>query len=165
MKHFRALITMAVLSLFMQTPVTLDSRDERLLPQEQRGREIYFGIEASSNSPIKALYGSPPAELPAILMGCVNCHGEGGKGNPKAEIPSRNITWDALTKPYSPTDSRGRARPAYTEQLLVRAVCMGIDPAGNDLHVTMPRFQLSREDSKALIAYLKRLGEKSAKRP
>jgi Cytochrome c len=164
MKHLKTLIAMAVLCVFVQTPVSLYSQDDRLLPQEQRGKDIYFGIEGPSNPPIRALYGNPPAELPATLMGCVNCHGKVGKGNPEAELPSRDITWDVLTKPYSSTDSRGGTRPAYTEQLLVRAVCMGIDPAGNELHVTMPRFQLSREDMRALIAYLKRLDEKPARK-
>jgi Cytochrome c len=164
-KHFSLLIAIAVLSVFLQTPVTLKPQPDRLLPQEQRGKEIYFGDEASSGPPMKALYGNPPAELPASMMGCANCHGESGEGNPEAKVASRIITWAALTKPYSPVGPTGRARPAYTEQLLVRAVCMGIDPAGNYLHVTMPRFQMSREDSKALIAYPKRLGEKSEKTP
>ena len=164
MKYFWLLFGMVMLSVFMQRPVTLDSQDDNLSPQEQRGKEIYFGLESSSSPPIKALYGNPPAELPATLMGCVNCHGKAGKGIPGDELAAKDITWDALTKRY-PADSRSGARPAYTEQLLVRAVCMGIDPAGTELQVTMPRFQISREDMKALIAYLKRLGDKPAKKP
>jgi ABC-type branched-subunit amino acid transport system substrate-binding protein len=35
---------------------------------------------------------------------------------------------------------------------------MGLDPAGNKLQASMPRFRLSREDTEALIAYIKKLG-------
>jgi ABC-type branched-subunit amino acid transport system substrate-binding protein len=34
---------------------------------------------------------------------------------------------------------------------------MGMDPAGNRLHVAMPRFKMTREDMSSLISYLKRL--------
>jgi hypothetical protein len=156
MRFISALIVMTVLYLSVQTTAPLKSQDDRLSPQEQRGKEIYFG-EESSKTPIKAIYGSPPVDLPATLAGCVSCHGRDGRGKPESEVPPKDITWDVLMRASSP-DSQGKVRPAYTERLLVRAVCMGIDPGGNELQVTMPRFQLSREDMSALSAYLKRLG-------
>jgi ABC-type branched-subunit amino acid transport system substrate-binding protein len=36
---------------------------------------------------------------------------------------------------------------------------MGADPAGNALHVAMPRYRMAREDMQDLVAYLHQLGE------
>ncbi len=158
MKRFTALIAISVISVFAQTPGKTRPQTDLLTSQEHRGKEIYFGIAASSGTPIKALIGDPPTETPGTLMACASCHGEDGKGKPEGGVVPSDITWEALTKPYGVTHSSGRTHPLYTEKLLVRAVSMGIDPAGNKLHVAMPRFQMSREDINALIAYLKRLG-------
>ena len=164
MKCLVALIGLAVVSVFAQAPRATDAQADRLARQEQRGREIYFGLEAPAAPRITARSGNPPTEVPGTLLACVNCHGKDGKGNPEAAIMPASITWATLTKPYDSPHADGRTRPAYTERLLVRAVCMGLDPAGNELHVTMPRFQMSREDMNALLAYLKRLGAESAPR-
>lgn len=155
--HLSALIAIAIISIFAPSPGKTFSQTDHLSLQEQRGKEIYFGIEAPSSPSIKALVGDPPTIVQGSLMACANCHGADGQGKPEGGVVPSNITWEALTKPYSVTSS-GRTRPGYTERLLVSAVCMGVDPAGNKLHVAMPRFQMSREDIKALIAYLKRLG-------
>jgi ABC-type branched-subunit amino acid transport system substrate-binding protein len=142
-----------------QTPWKTSSQTDRLSPQEQRGKEIYFGIEASSpGPPIKALIGDPPTIVQGNLMACANCHGEDGKGKPEGGVFPSNITWEALSKPYTVTHPSGRTHPGYTERRVVSAVGLGIDPAGNKLHAAMPRFQMSREDINALLAFLKRLG-------
>jgi len=129
---------------------------DTLSGSEQRGKNVYLGIGVAESG-IKARVGSPPAAAPAVLLACVNCHGRDGKGKPEGRIVPSDITWDALTKPYGVTHPSGRTHPPYTERLLVRAICMGLDPAGNELHPTMPRFQMSREDVGALIGYLKKL--------
>jgi ABC-type branched-subunit amino acid transport system substrate-binding protein len=123
---------------------------------EQRGKEIYLGTATASA--VKARIGVPPVDAPATLLACVNCHGRDGTGKPEGSVVPSDITWEALTKPYGVTHASGRTHRPYTERLLVRAICLGIDPAGHELHPTMPRFQMSREDADALIGYLKRLG-------
>lgn len=160
MRRFTALIAIAVIGVFAQAPGKTRPQTDSLSLKEQRGREIYFGI-AASFPPIKALIGDPPTEAPGTLMACANCHGEDGKGKPEGGVVPSDITWEALTKPYGATHPSGRTHPPYTERLLVRAVSMGIDPAGNKLHVVMPRFLMSHEDINALIAYLKRPGRES----
>jgi ABC-type branched-subunit amino acid transport system substrate-binding protein len=137
--------------------VTNGAASQRLSAQEQRGKDIYLGVGTASESPIKASVGVPPSEAPAMLLACVNCHGRDGKGKPEGRIVPPDITWEALTKPYGVTHPDGRTHQPYTERLLVRAVCMGFDPAGHQLNAAMPRFQISREDINALILYLKRL--------
>lgn len=159
MRRLAAFLGIAIISVFAQTPGKTFSQTDRLSSQEQRGKEIYFGTPASSDPPIKALIGDPPVKVQGTLMACANCHGEDGKGKPEGGVVPSDITWEALTKPYAVSHSSGRTHPGYTERMLVSAVCMGIDPAGNKLHVAMPRFQMSREDINALIAYLKRLGK------
>ncbi|MFY9608550.1 MAG: ABC transporter substrate-binding protein [Blastocatellia bacterium] len=161
MRRFTALIAISVVTIFAQAPGKPRPQTGPLSLQEHRGKEIYFGVPPSSGPPIKAVIGDPPTETSGALMACANCHGEDGKGKPEGGVVPSDITWEALTKPYGVTHSSGRTHPLYTEKLLVRAVCMGIDPAGNKLHVAMPRFQMSREDIHALIAYLKRLGGES----
>lgn len=158
MRRFTAFIAIALVGVFAQAPGKSRPQSDRLSSQEQRGKEIYFGIASSSGPPIKALIGDPPTETPGTLMACANCHGEDGKGKPEGGVVPSDITWEALTKPYGVTHSSGRTHPPYTEKLLVKAVCMGFDPAGNKLHAAMPRFQMSREEINALTAYLKRLG-------
>ena len=100
---------------------------------------------------VKARIGVPPVDAPATLLACVNCHGRDGTGKPEGSVVPSDITWEALTKPYGVTHASGRTHQPYTERLLVRAICLGIDPAGHELHPTMPRFQMSREDADALI--------------
>ncbi len=68
-----------------------------------------------------------------------------------------DLTWPTLTRP-SGDASNGRRRGPYTEALLRQAITRGVDPANNALHVTMPRYRLTRDDSADLIAYLRRLG-------
>lgn len=157
MRHLLAFLAIAIIIVIAQTPGETRSQTDRLSSQEQRGKEIYFGIGTSPGPPIKALIGEPPTVVEGRLMACVNCHGEDGKGKPEGGVIPSDITWEALTKPYA-VRSSSRTHPGYNERSVVNAVCMGFDPAGNKLHVAMPRFQMSREDMSALIAYMKRLG-------
>ena len=72
-------------------------------------------------------------------------------------IPS-NITWDILSKPYPVKRADGRELPSYDERSLKRAFTMGIDPGGNELDLSMPRYRMPHEAAAALVAYLKILG-------
>lgn len=131
--------------------------DDPLTPQERRGKDIYFGTTREQPSTITARVGDPPTEVPAAVMACVNCHGADGRGSREGAVAASDITWDALTKPYGVTHPGGRTHPPYTERLLLRAIGMGIDPAGQRLHPAMPRFQMSHADAAALARYLKAL--------
>jgi ABC-type branched-subunit amino acid transport system substrate-binding protein len=133
--------------------------DETLLsPEEERGKQIYLTGESPSGEPITALMGDSAVEVPASTLPCANCHGRDGKGNPEGGVTPTNLTWEALSKPYGVRHETGREHPPYTEQLLKRAIAMGFDPAGNELHAAMPRYRMSIEDMEALVSYLRILG-------
>jgi ABC-type branched-subunit amino acid transport system substrate-binding protein len=129
-----------------------------LTPQELRGRQIYRAGTSPSGAEITAVLSDGAVQLPAASMTCMSCHGRDGRGRPEGGVSPSNLTWEALTKPYGVTHPSGRTHPPYTERLLKRAVTLGIDPAGNKLHVAMPRYRLSQADADDLVAYLKRLG-------
>ncbi len=48
-------------------------------------------------------------------------------------------------------------RPASTDATIKRAITQGVDPAGESLDWTMPRWQMSAQDLNDLLAYLKTL--------
>src|SRR4029079_278807 len=95
---------------------------------------------------------------PASSVPCGGCHGRDGKGRPEGGVAPTDLTWTALTKPYGITHPSGRKHPAYDVKLLKRAISLGLDPAGNALHVAMPRFRMSLKDMEDLVAYLQTLG-------
>ncbi len=100
-------------------------------------------------------------EVPATAVPCGGCHGRDGKGRPEGGVAPSDLTWTSLTKPYGATLPSGRKHPAYDVRLLKRAISLGIDPAGNPLHVAMPRFRMTLRDMEDLVAYLQQLGTKS----
>ena len=126
---------------------------------EEHGKHIYLRGTSPSGQGITALLGQTDTEVPASVLTCASCHGYDGRGKPEGGVVPSNITWEALTKPYGITRPSGRHHPPYTERLLRRAITVGIDPAGNQLHMAMPRFQMSHQDLADLITYLKQLGK------
>ena len=135
----------------------LVAQNQQLTPQEERGRQIFEHGTSASGKTIEALLAGS-TRMPASILPCANCHGYDGLGRPEGGVVPPNITWEALTKPYGLTHSDGRVHPPYTERLLRRAITMGIDPAGESLNTTMPRFQLTMADATDLISYIKKLG-------
>jgi ABC-type branched-subunit amino acid transport system substrate-binding protein len=143
--------------LVLLAPVLLQGASE-LTPEEQRGRQIYLEGTSPSGGEIVAVLGDSQIEIPASSVPCAGCHGLDGRGRPEGGVSPSDLRWGNLTRPYGVTHPSGRTHPAYDERQLKRAITMGIDPAGNALHVAMPRFRLSLQDMADLTAYLKRLG-------
>lgn len=126
---------------------------------QRRGKQIYLRGTSPSGREITASLGDAAEGLPASALACAGCHGADGLGKEEGGIVPPNITWSSLAKPYGHRHGDGREHPAFTEQSVVRAITMGIDPAGNRLGVSMPRYALSTQDAKDLVGYLKRLGK------
>jgi len=125
---------------------------------ERRGKQIYVTGESPSEEPVVALMGKNAIEVPASTLPCAGCHGRDGRGKPEGGVTPTDLTWESLTKPYGVRHESGRKHPPYTPSLLKRAIAMGVDPAGQELHTAMPRYRMSLEDMEALVAYMRKLG-------
>ncbi len=85
---------------------------------------------------------------------CANCHGADARGQTiqmmmsQVEVP--DIRWSTLIAP--PTDPGDKA---FDPDSFFLAVTQGLDPNGSSLEAPMPRWQLTRAQSDALIDYLK----------
>ncbi|MDF1532578.1 MAG: cytochrome c [Methanosarcinales archaeon] len=88
--------------------------------------------------------------------GCVDCHGVNGRGGVPVmmgvEIPP-DITYDALTGEHGEEEEH----PPYTNESIKTAIKDGLDPAGEPLDPTMPRWQMSDADLDDMVEYLKTL--------
>jgi len=133
----------------------LSSQERPLTPAERRGRAIYFRGETSSKREVTAMIGD--VDVPASTVNCAGCHGRRGEGKTEGGVTAGNLTWNNLIKSYGHTHPNGRKHGPFTESSFAMAVVRGVDPAGNNLVVAMPRYHLSIEDMNDLIAYIKRL--------
>ena len=127
----------------------------QLTPSERRGKEIYLRGESPSGKKITAILGD--FDVPASTMSCGGCHGLRGEGKTEGGVSAGNLTWPNLVKAYGHTHPSGRKHGAFNEKLFTRSLVAGLDPAGNELAVAMPRFEMSPEDMADLLAYLKRI--------
>ena len=96
---------------------------------------------------------------------CSACHRRSGYGMTEGPVVIRPITRDALfqTQPLTAANPRiehqlGQlAHPPYDDQTLARAIRSGVDVTGHALSDSMPRYGLSDDEIKPLLAYLKTL--------
>jgi mono/diheme cytochrome c family protein len=89
---------------------------------------------------------------------CVSCHGEDGRGDVPVmmgtEIPP-DIRYEHLIEEEH--EEGGEEHPPYTDETIKRAITQGLNPAGEPLDYTMPRFRMSEADLNDLLEYLKAL--------
>lgn len=131
------------------------SEDRPLTPAERRGRALFLRGESASKREIMAVVND--VEVPATTVTCAGCHGRRGEGKSEGGVTAGNLTWSNLIKPYGHTHPNGRKHGPFTESSFTNAVVRGVDPAGNNLVVAMPRYRMSIEDMNDLLAYIKRL--------
>jgi cytochrome c oxidase subunit 2 len=89
--------------------------------------------------------------------GCAACHGADGRGGAPVmmgtEIPG-DIRYHHLTEEEH---EEGEDHPPYTDELIKRAITLGLDSGGQPLDLTMPRWHMSDQDVNDVIAFLKTL--------
>jgi len=124
-----------------------------LSDEQRRGKRIY--LEGKGRKKINAILLEPGLKAPGAGFPCINCHLAGGTGQLEGGVQSSDITWFHLTKEFSGKRSSGRVHPAYDDESVATAITDGMDPAGNDLDPTHPRYEMEREDLEDLIAYMK----------
>ena len=135
--------------------LSVQSNERGLSAQERRGKAIYLRGESPSGKEIKAMVGD--MDLPASTVTCAGCHGLRGEGKTEGGVTAGNLTWSNLVKSYGHTHPTGRRHGPFDEKLFTRSLVQGLDPAGNEMAVAMPRFEMSAEDMADLVAYLKRI--------
>ncbi|HEV8187609.1 MAG TPA: ABC transporter substrate-binding protein [Pyrinomonadaceae bacterium] len=134
---------------------TTRSQKPALTDSERRGKEFYLRGTTPSGREIMARLND--LDVPASAFPCSGCHGIRGEGKSEGGVTAGDITWSNLIKPYGHTHPTGRKHGPFTESSVIRAVVNGVDPAGNDLLVAMPRYKVSPEEMADLLAYLKRI--------
>lgn len=142
------------------------SRDEILRQGERMYRE---GI-LPSGQPMQGLtQGDIPVD--GRMFSCATCHLRSGLGSLEGSVLTLPVNGAKLFQPLStaaeenladwetvPESFRaGHLRPAYTDATLARVLREGINPAGNKLNATMPRYKLDDADMAVLVEYLKNL--------
>ncbi|MBK9517185.1 MAG: ABC transporter substrate-binding protein [Anaeromyxobacter sp.] len=124
-----------------------------LTPLQVAGRSIYLTGRSPSGAGLTALMGTDPSPLPGSALPCAGCHGPDGRGRPEGGVVPPDITWSELIKPYGHVHPN-RRHPRFDARSIGRAITEGVDPAGQRLEGTMPRYALSRGDLTALLAWL-----------
>lgn len=122
-----------------------------------RGRLIYWEGQDGTSAEMQVLLGAEEIEAPATAFACVNCHAADGQGTTEGGVRPAPITWEALTGSRT-SALTGRPRPAYDTRALTRALRLGVNSAGERLHLAMPRYRLTDTQAADLIAFLKILG-------
>ena len=124
-------------------------------PADERGQYIYTEGKSRSNRVITAVLRRGEAPVPAAILPCGSCHGTDGRGAADySGVAPLNINWYALAQ-AGKHEHGARLHTAFDEQSIARAIIDGVDPDGNALDSTMPRYNMSDEDMADLIAYLK----------
>lgn len=122
------------------------------------GERIYYTGVSARTGPIPAQGG--PMWVGMRGGGCVACHGVRGLGGVPVMMGSAiptDIRYEILTKEEHREGDGTRKHPPYTDALIRRAVTQGLDPAGNPLDWTMPRWRMGEEDLADLLTYLRML--------
>ena len=151
----RRIFTICVVSILLAVSFAYAQNAGGLTDSERRGKAIYLHGESPSGRKITPMLGD--IDVPASTMTCAGCHGLRGEGKTEGGVTAGSLTWTSLVKSYGHTHPSGRKHPAFDEKLFTRSLVQGIDPAGNELAVAMPRYEMAPEDIADLIAYLKRI--------
>ena len=133
------------------------------------GEDMYLKGMLPSGKPMEAVV---QGDLPisGSMMTCAHCHMRSGLGSLEGNVLTHPTNGAKLYAPRtSAQDLPGSGmqrqmikfqRPAYTDELLARAMRSGVDPAGRVMIESMPRYQLDDRDMEVLVFYLKNLSSK-----
>lgn len=124
-------------------------------PQEQLrqlGQRWFNGA-----TPLQARMVGHAQDLPAAAAACINCHGAGASNERFAVALNR--TW--LTQPQT---RRGGPLSRYDATSFCRVLREGIDPAWVVVNQTMPRYEVTDLQCRALWTHLTQAGRPDARR-
>jgi len=134
-------------------PVTV--APEPLQGYASNGETIYFTSVNDQGQRIPFTGG--PTWLSMHGGGCASCHGPDGRGGAPVmmgtEIPP-DIRYHHLIEEEHEAEE---AHPPYTDETIKRAITEGVEPDGEPMDMTMPRWQMSERDLDDLLEFLKTL--------
>jgi len=120
------------------------------------GERIYYlGIDRDGN---RLKFTGGPHWLSTMGGSCVNCHGPDGRGGLPVMMGTHtpgDIRYSALISGKH-HEGEGEEMP-YTDEAIAKAVRLGIEPSGETLDRTMPRWKIQDQDMEDLLAFLKTL--------
>jgi mono/diheme cytochrome c family protein len=116
---------------------------------ESNGETIYYTGFNETGKRLPTSYG--PQWIYMHGGGCVNCHGVDGKGGVPVmmgyTVPA-DITYTSLTT---------EEEHPFTDEDIKIAIRDGLEPSGESLSPTMPRWQMSDKDLNDTLDYIKTL--------
>ena len=122
------------------------------------GERIYYlGIDSDGQ---RIRFRGGPHWLRMMGGSCVNCHGPNGKGGLPVMMGTHlpgDIRYSALVSGKHHGEEEGEGE-AYTDEDIRRAIREGVEPSGESMDRTMPRWNMSDVDLDDLLEYLKELG-------
>jgi mono/diheme cytochrome c family protein len=93
--------------------------------------------------------------------GCASCHGPDGRGGAPVmmgtEIPPDIRYHHLIEEEHEEEHEEEEAHPPYTDETIERAITEGVEPDGEPMDLTMPRWQMSERDLDDLLEFLKTL--------
>jgi len=134
------------------------------------GERMYRQGLLPSGEPMEAIVqGDIPVD--GTMFSCESCHLRSGAGSIEGTIITLPTSATELFKPFTkapeetfpdweevPAEVRTWVqRPAYDDASLARVLWTGVDPAGRELNLVMPRYDLSERDMGILVFYLRNL--------
>ena len=128
------------------------------------GRQIYLEGRLPDGQPLRGSRDGTLVSGPEVA--CVSCHRRSGLGTVEGNVGIPPITGRALFGGGEPVIVRMDRRfdpglsprhSPYDEAAIAAAVRGGRHPSGRAMNVLMPRFSLSDEQLRAVVAYLKTL--------
>ena len=123
---------------------------------QSNGERIYFTGMSQSRKPITYTGGN--MHLQMMGGGCSTCHGgdrDGSRMMPEFWIVAPPLTRTVLFGNHDEGDGHGD-HTSYDAESLRRAVSRGLEPSGEKMDPIMPRWSMSEEDWRDLLAYLTR---------
>ncbi|WP_240359366.1 ABC transporter substrate-binding protein [Pyxidicoccus trucidator] len=127
----------------------------------KRGRSLFQRGQSVRGEPLMGFLAPERVELSGEVAACARCHGPAGRGSREGGVEVPDITPGALghVRARAVGEVEDRARPAYTREMLLRAITEGVSASGRELGVAMPRYALGEAEREELLAYLQQLGE------
>lgn len=155
------LLTVGCIQQFgqMGEPVSTPSLQELMAEFESNGEMIFFtGLNEKGE---QISFEGGPHWIYMHGGACVSCHGQEGKGGTVPHMcleVAPSISYHDLTEEeHEEHEGEEEAHPPYTDETIKKVIKEGLNPAGEELDSCMPRWQMTDEDLKDLVGYLKAL--------